>query len=164
MTYGRELGSPEPAPNIAPGQFTTKPIFIVTAVVALLCALFFSLPDWLALVIMLVMTLIAIPINVGAVIYGRDGLRAFALGTLPMMLFGWMFAYELSGQVFRMRGGPSSEEKLVFAIGAVMVLASGGLVWLTRWLCVRYYRSKPTSIAAYCQSCGHALPHPVNRL
>ena len=121
------------------GQFSLLNLLIATGVVALLCAIFFTLPGWMAVFSLLVISCLTFSGILAALVYGQKSIRAFALGTLPALAFViWVM---LNSRPFLRRAYPNDadEIKLAFALIACLVVASGGVSCGVRWLCVRLY-------------------------
>jgi hypothetical protein len=63
-------------------RFRLKTIFIITLAVAIVCMVFFTLPDWLCLIVLAAAAMATPGAIVPGIIYGRGARRAFAIGSL----------------------------------------------------------------------------------
>ncbi|HVX60728.1 MAG TPA: hypothetical protein VHC19_09000 [Pirellulales bacterium] len=121
-------------------RFRLKTLFLVTFLVALVCAVLFALPDWLSLLLLATLAMLTPGAVVSAIIYGRKAVRAFAIGCLAAG--GWslwiitpMFFYivlaDSAGEVV----GQALFVKIAF-VGFYAVLGVSGLVCIgVRRLC-----------------------------
>ena len=69
-------------------RFRLKSVFLLTFLVALVCMVLFTLPDWPAIVILAALATVTPGALVAGIIYGRGAKRAFAIGGLASG--GWV--------------------------------------------------------------------------
>jgi hypothetical protein len=96
----------EPVPARRPFQYSLRTLFIITTVLAILCAGLFAAPGWMRILV-LIFWLIAYPIAIiSLVIYGHGYLRSFSIGALtgigPLIIsqvlaMVYFFSYFLPG-------------------------------------------------------------------
>ena len=120
------------------GQFSIRAILIVTAIIAVLCCILFTLPIWLSAIFLIVASLLAMPAALCALIYGRGRVQAFATGTMPPLLIICMWFTGAAGfPLFNIGPGDSLEFKILFSIVMFVVVASGFVGQAVRWWCVK---------------------------
>lgn len=72
--------NPEPRTLIV--QFRLKTLFVLTFIVALICAAMFALPDAVSVIVLFTVGMVTPAATITAIIYGRKAVRAFAIGVL----------------------------------------------------------------------------------
>lgn len=146
-------------------RFRLKTLFIVVTVAALFSAIFFALPTTIGTFVCAIISVVAPPGFVSWIVYGRGYGRAFAIGCtaasaillfsmgLGMFLFvPWMSTagvYGVEGMFMPLYSvdppvDTSDSPTFMFAtlftpypLGFGLVLLSGGLSALVRWLALR---------------------------
>lgn len=112
-------------------RFKLKTLFIVTFLVAVACAVLFTLPDWLSLSVLVAVAMVTPGALIAGIIYGRGAKRAFAIGCLAsggwaLWISPYLFFVMISnGESF------SGDEPIVFKLMFVayyFVLAVAGFV------------------------------------
>ena len=63
-------------------RFSLKTLMAATSVTAVLCALFFALPGWLAVLILGSIGVFTPPALIAGIVYGRGFGRAFSIGCI----------------------------------------------------------------------------------
>ncbi len=140
-------------------RFSLRSLFSGIAAAALYCCVLFVVPPEVSSVCMVVMTLLALPIIVGGIVYSCGTWRAFWIGcavgygpisvySVPTML--WSFMPIVSGE-------EGSEYVLSYALAAFhcFIVFNGGIVVLVRWTCKR--RGADANVAIRQEEDG--LPH-----
>ncbi len=120
-------------------QFSLRALLIATAVVSVLCCIFFTLPSWVGGLFLLIAMLLFMPATLAALVYGRGRTRAFAVGAMPPMSIVFLTFTGLGGRLMPFYDfGPSDFElKIMFAIVTVVIAASGFIGQAVRWWCLR---------------------------
>lgn len=121
-------------------QFSLRALMIATAIVAVLCCIFFTLPSWVSAFVLLIATLLFMPVTLAALIYGRGRTRAFAVGATPPMSIVFLWFTGFGGRFGRILDfGPSDDfdVKITFAIATFVIVASGFIGQAVRWWCLR---------------------------
>ncbi len=70
----------EQRPNRSSSQFSVRALLIATAIVAMLCFIFFTLPAWVGGLLLFITILLSLPATLAALVYGTGRTRAFAVG------------------------------------------------------------------------------------
>jgi hypothetical protein len=132
-------------------QFTIRTLLAVILAVAVLCCVFFTLPNWLSLIVLAVLSFAVFPAAlVSGVIYGRAFGRAFSIGALtPLACFAIsMLGYatlgllSVVGDLVDNVGNVDNSELLVpikISVGILWAAAAtaGFASVAVRWLCLR---------------------------
>ncbi|HJT34503.1 MAG TPA: hypothetical protein VJ783_20905 [Pirellulales bacterium] len=63
-------------------QFRLKTLFVLTFIVALICAALFALPDAISVIVLFTVGMVTPAATITAIIYGRGAARAFAIAAL----------------------------------------------------------------------------------
>ena len=119
-------------------QFSIRTMMIVTAVIAVLCCIFFTLPIWVGGLFLLILVLLFMPAMLAALIYGSGSTRAFAVGASPPMciVFLWFTFTALSGGLRFVRRFDYSEMRVLYALVILVVVVSGFVAQAVRWGCM----------------------------
>ena len=121
-------------------QFSLKALMIAMAVISVLCCIFFTLPDWVGGIFLLIVLLLAMPAALALLIYGRGKSRAFAVGTMPPLVIIFSYFTGIGGRhmpLFDLGPGSSFEAKVLFSIVMIIIVASGFIGQAVRWWCLR---------------------------
>ena len=125
--------------NRSSSQFSIRALMIGTALVAVLCCIFFVVPDLVGSWFMLIATLLFMPAILAALVYGNGRTRAFAVGASPPMCILLLLFTGIAGRglfVFGFGNGGSGL-KTFFAVATLVVVASGFVAQAVRWWCLR---------------------------
>ena len=119
-------------------QFSLKTMMIAMAIISVLCCIFFTLPEWVGGIFLLIVTLLAMPAALALLVYGSGKARAFALGTMPPMavIFSYFAGFGGRYNMPFFGSGSSFEVKVFFAIVMFVVVASGFIGQAVRWWCL----------------------------
>ena len=74
-------------------QFSLRTMLVLTALVAMVCAVLFSVPDYVAAPVIIVLTIVLPALLTATLVYGNSWQRSFCLGA--MFPAGMMFFYTL---------------------------------------------------------------------
>jgi hypothetical protein len=131
-------------------RFSLISLLVFTALIAIVCGIFFALPDVISLLALTILTFSVIPASsVSGIVFGQGKARAFCIGVLSST--AWT---GIAGFLFGIFGGmasiASSTEgvliwKIIFAIIYFTSVLCGGIAVGIRWLCLRGVN--PTSAA-----------------
>ncbi|HWB08888.1 MAG TPA: hypothetical protein VG826_06680 [Pirellulales bacterium] len=119
-------------------RFRLKTIFIITFAVAVVCTVFFTLPDWLCLIVLATLAMVTPAALVAGIIYGRGAKRAFAIGCLvsggwALWLTPFLFYAVVAG------GSIDVDEPITFKVAFAayygMLLLAGSVSIGVRRLC-----------------------------
>ncbi len=138
----------EPGSSIAPEQiarppfqFSIRAVLIATAIVAVLCWIFFTLPAWGGLMIMSFAVLLSMPATLAALIYGRGRTRAFAVGAMPPMCIVFLRLILGRGMWYNLPFLGSLDDdlglKIFCSVVTVVVVSSGFVGQAVRAWCLR---------------------------
>ncbi|HVA49475.1 MAG TPA: hypothetical protein VNH11_24120 [Pirellulales bacterium] len=109
-------------------RFRLKTLFLLTFLVAVVCAVLFTLPDGLALIVLATLGMATPGALIAGIIYGRGAKRAFAIGSLAaggwaLWIAPYFFYAAISGE---WDGADITLVKWMFA-GFYVALAVAGL-------------------------------------
>lgn len=116
-------------------QFRLKSLFVLTFIVALICAALFALPDAVSVIVLFTVGMVTPAATITAIIYGRKAVRAFAIGVLASG--GWalwclpLVIASAADDLFSSGFAVDAETAVVIKIGFVAyygVLGLAGLV------------------------------------
>ena len=126
-------------------QFTLKTLMAAVLVTALLCGVFFALPGWLSVLVLLFFWAMAPPALITGIVYGRGYGRAFSIGCVstggcvPLIwIYGSMIAVSLLGEgSIDLDDETTATAKIAFGVLFVLVGLSGLIGMAVRWLSLR---------------------------
>ena len=138
-------------------RFSLKTLMAATTVTAVLCAVFFALPGWLALAIMGFFGAFAPPAVLAAIVYGRGYGRAFAIGCIaaggcvPLLyMYASLLAVGILGDWSATSISFDDETALAarvtFGVFFIFIGLSGLTSMGVRWLSIKM--AEPETIAA----------------
>ena len=123
-------------------QFSLKSMLLTTVVMSILCAMLFAVPPVVSIIFFLVTVLIAPPVLITGIVYGRGHLRAFCIGCVssplilvllyaPVMLLG---LFDASASDWAEYG---TQMKIMASCLLGGLFASGAVSVFVRWLALR---------------------------
>ncbi len=123
-------------------QFTISRLLFAVTLLAMLCAILIAFPANLSLFIVYSVLQLLLPVFIVLAVFGRDSLRAFAIGSATTWLisFGGIDAGpEVWQHLERMFSGATSPDRVVFQAKIVYVvmigwILMGGLLSLCAYL------------------------------
>ncbi len=120
-------------------QFSLRAMMLVITVVAVLCCVFFTLPDRVGGLILLILGFLLLPATLAALVYGTGRTRAFALGASPPICIAFLWFAGLGGQslFFLEFGRGNFDAKSFCVIGIFVVVVSGYVGQAVCWWCTR---------------------------
>lgn len=123
-------------------RFSLISLLGITGLIAIVCCIFFALPDVVSLIVLVAITMSVIPAaSISGIVFGRGKTRAFWIGVLASS--GWIVPLIAFYSVLGGLGGGLDEEEAIwfykafFAIIYATSAACGSIAMGVRWLCQR---------------------------
>jgi hypothetical protein len=139
-------------------RFTLKTLMAATLVAAILCCIFFTLPGWLAIVVLGFFWMLAPPALIAGIVYGRGYGRAFSIGCVSAggcMPVLWLYSLAIvadgSGLSLSMDDESAAGMKIAFGLLFMLAGLSGLTSMIVRWASLRMQSRKelPSESPAY---------------
>lgn len=129
-------------------RFSLRAMLILTAVIAVYCAVFFALPPGPSILLLMVATIVPLPTAaIAGIIYGKGHVRAFFIGCISSTLWVaatfYFFAILLEGNLFDWEDLMAADAEEVRTLQIICFVVHGSMVvcGLTmvgvRWFCLR---------------------------
>lgn len=135
------IQSDEPIPERRPFQYSLRTLFIITTVLAILCAGLFATPDWIRWIIAALCLFFIPVIFISSVIYCRGYMRTFFIGALitvgPLVAVKVYFSFWFIISFFESSSdsgfAPFMPGMIFFGI-IILSMIAGLTAMLVRWI------------------------------
>jgi hypothetical protein len=126
-------------------RFSLRSLLVVTAAIAVYCAVFFALPAGLSVITLWVATGFVMPTGlISGIVYGKGYLRAFCIGgigsslwiALALYFFNVLIDEEIVDFTMALDDEDAQKLQLVFVIVQIVTLLCGLTAAAGRWLCL----------------------------
>lgn len=125
-------------------RFSLKTLLATVCVTSVVCGIFFALPYWASLCILVLFWFLVPPTLIAGIVYGRGYGRAFCIGCISTggcvpLLYMYMVAIMFSGLdvLDELDAESAAGIKIAFAAATILVGISGFASVCVRWLSLR---------------------------